>query len=456
MKASNNGNTFNVLVISTQPPSYSGNLGGDIISALQSQGCNVDYLSRFPENQSKRTKCLSIESKYSLDNIKSKIRTIVNVLPFKSTFNSLLRSINKLYYKTKPHKISYIPSTLSEGIALHHFDESRPFIPTGRIVKSINKQYDFIVTLYWHRFINSTTLREIYNKYQTPILIWAIDMAHITGGCQYFKNCRNFQNECGCCPALNSNDPKDQTHKNYVIKKQNYQSIKCALIGNTWINRFAAQSKLFDNKHLYNISCVIDEDIYHPESKITARKGSDKSIILLIRSSKELRKGGRYALDAIQDCFKALPQSITDKINIHTIGDDTIQKELTELNISCIDNGIVSRDKLIQLYQVATYFLSPSVDDAGPSMVNQSMMCGTPVVCFNNGTAMDVIQNRVDGFKTDDISSDGYAALLKEAVLIANTSQYEQMCLRARESALKYNSKQAVGRALIEVYKSIR
>ena len=55
--------------------------------------------------------------------------------------------------------------------------------------------------------------------------------------------------------------------------------------------------------------------------------------------------------------------------------------------------------KLVKCYQAADTFLNTSYDDAGPSMINQSIMCGTPVICYDNGAALDVIEEGVSGFK---------------------------------------------------------
>lgn len=450
-------NSLKVLVISTRPPSYSGNLGGDVVSALESQGCDVDYLCRFPDDISSGKSYISIESSMSMDQNKGRIKKVISKLPFNNLLLKGFKTLNRLYYELRPHKRTFIQSAENDGIALHHFDESRPYMPTSELTRHIHGEYDFIVTMYWHRFINSTTLKDLYDHYKTPILIMCIDMAHITGGCQYFKNCRNFEHQCGCCPALDSKDPEDQTHTNFLIKSDNYHSIKCGLIANSWINAFAKKTGLFPEEHLFNISCVIDQDIYCPADKQAMRKelGIDKPVVLLIRSSKELRKGGYYALKALANCKKILAPEVLNSILIASIGDETISAELKKHDIDCVDFGFVNRDKLIKLYQASTYFLSPSVDDAGPSMVNQSMMCGTPVICFNNGTAIDVIQDKTDGFKTDEITPKGYTDILIEALKIANSPEYEVMCRMARKAAMKYNSKEAVGAAMIEAFHAI-
>lgn len=448
---------YKVLIISTNPPSYSGNLGGDLYLALTSVGCDVDYLSRFPADGEKHANYKYLEPRVTLKSIIKFLRNCAEKVGCGTIFSRFIDSLRKIYYKIKPYRNNFIASTNDSGINIHYIDERKPFFKTSKILKAINKNYDFIVTMYWHKFINSTTLKELYNKLRIPILICGIDMAHITGGCQYFNNCRNFENECGNCPGLNSNNPDDQSHLNFLCKKNNYQSIKCAFIGNTWINNFAIKSKLFQDNKIVNISCIVDEDIYKPANRNEIVKKNDihQNIILLIRSSQEIRKGGKFAIEALRRLKSELPKNIIDGIIVLTIGDETLSKQLKALNIQNKNLGFVNQEQLIELYQLSTYYLSPSIDDAGPSMVNQSMMCGTPVICFNNGTAIDVIQNNFDGFKTDDITFDGYCSILKKAILTANSIEYKKMCQNARESAMIHNSKKAVGTKFICAYLSI-
>ena len=48
---------------------------------------------------------------------------------------------------------------------------------------------------------------------------------------------------------------------------------------------------------------------------------------------------------------------------------------------------------------MADIFVSPSIQDTGPMMVLQSLMCGTPVVSFELGNSIDYIVNYKTGFR---------------------------------------------------------
>ena len=87
-------------------------------------------------------------------------------------------------------------------------------------------------------------------------------MFTFTGGCFYFMECRNFLKGCGCCPALASNDPNDQTAKNFRTKKQMYASMNYAIGLNTWMQRFALPTGLFDKRRVISTSAAVDENLF--------------------------------------------------------------------------------------------------------------------------------------------------------------------------------------------------
>jgi glycosyltransferase involved in cell wall biosynthesis len=50
-------------------------------------------------------------------------------------------------------------------------------------------------------------------------------------------------------------------------------------------------------------------------------------------------------------------------------------------------------------YKAADVFICPSIEDSGPMMINQSLMCGTPVVSFEMGVAFDLVITGETGYR---------------------------------------------------------
>ena len=62
--------------------------------------------------------------------------------------------------------------------------------------------------------------------------------------------------------------------------------------------------------------------------------------------------------------------------------------------------GYINDDeKLSMIYQAADVFVCTSIQDSGPMMINEAIMCGTPVVSFEIGVVNDLVLNGESGFK---------------------------------------------------------
>lgn len=436
-----------ILILSTHRPSYSAGLGSDVMRCLKEGGHDVDFLCKYSTEFPKRG-YKSIESRSAIKSICARFFS---------------KRIKSLFYKSRPDsspKDLYKEKGMifNDSYEIHYPDECRPGFPVDQLLEHINKDYDLVITLWWFDFINSTALKEIYNKLHCPIMILSIDMAPVTGGCFYFNACRRFERECGKCIAIGSDDSNDFTHRNYLVKRDNYAAINCAFLGNSWMNEFALRSGLFPKKNIFKIGCIIDENEFIPADRRELRSElglAHDSIILLARSSKELRKGARFIIHAIN----TLPERFTERCSIVlvSIGDECLREHIQNKHIRHEYMGRIDRKALIKLYQISDFFLSPSIDDAGPSMVNQSQMCGTPVVCFNNGTAVDVVINGQSGFKTDDISEKGFSEILYRAIDMACNDKvsYDELRVTTRSTALMTSSKARFQENIMEYYQKM-
>jgi len=56
-------------------------------------------------------------------------------------------------------------------------------------------------------------------------------------------------------------------------------------------------------------------------------------------------------------------------------------------------------------YQAADIFVCPSVEDGGPLMIPQAMMCGRPVVSFRSGYALDLVKTMQTGYLCENTDS---------------------------------------------------
>lgn len=439
-----------ILILSTHPPRYSAGFGQDVMDALTAAGHEVDFVSRLedPANPSS-SKVICKPS-----GLKVFLRTFLS--------SERVERIGERVRRLKGKKSAppdYV--IFNGGYEIHYPDENSPALPVEKVVGALDSSYDLVITLWWFGMITSTTLKALYARLKCPILIYAIDMAPITGGCFYFKDCRNFYNGCGNCPALDSASPNDFTHRNFLIKKENYSGMPVGFMGNSWMNDFAVKSGLFTSGNVFNVSVIINDREFSTRDAKIARIETglpqERKVIFLARSSAEPRKGCRHIIEGVVRLWNTLGEKEKKEFEIITVGDSTIHDALCVKGVNSTWLGKLDRSALVTAYQSATFFLSASEDDAGPSMVNQSMMCGTPVIAFDNGTAQDVVVNGVTGFKSSNVSTDAYAEQIRKAWIIAyDKSRYEKMRSDTRLKAEEFNSPASVSERIVKAYKVLR
>lgn len=418
---------LNILILSSYPKSYSGNLGGDLYDALDKAGHNVFYGYEGIEEQ------------------QISVMTYFDSLKKRSFIQKVCSKIHKFIYGTANRNGYYF---LIE-------DELHPNLPGRLRIDKIKGSYDLIIILFTVRFISASIIKQLYERFNCQIFISSIDMYHITGGCFYFKNCKNFKNECRNCPAFDILH-KNKAHENFLYKKRIYNDAKVTFTCNTWVRQFAEQSNMFENARIATKSFGLNQDIFKPmdrdQCKSDMKITSQHKFVMLTRYDSHPRKGFAYTVQAIKDLVKEMEEFEKGGLLLLIVG-NVNKEDFWEIPIQTKCLGRVSIDDLIKAYNVADVFISSSIDDAGPSMVNQSMACGTPVISFHIGTALDVLYQGVSGFSAENKSQVGFSNCLKK---MYNLSFEEKQHMRktTREIALKYNSTKATSDFYEQTYYS--
>lgn len=427
-----NETPLKILIISSKNATHSANLGLDSMSALKKAGHDVDFIS--PEDNS------------------------IQLQGYR--FLLLLRKLLLNIY-LRFNKIARRPAEFKKEYYFPCIKEDTPPIPSFIITRAIRKKYDLIITLFWQGMLSSQSLLDIYRETKTPIIIQPVDMFPITGGCYYPGDCKKYLDGCKNCPVYTSLQAKKQIEKNWLLKQKIYSEINCAFTSNSYILSKISGSGMLKGVPLNFKSIVINEDIFKQREISSTRKRleipENKKFIIMSRivpfTPEHDRKGIKYLIGAINHFSDELSPIEAEKVLLLVVGRGG--KELaTKVNIDTLDLGIVDLNKLIDAYSVATLFISTTFDDAGPSMVNQSIMCSTPVLCYDIGTAIDVIKHKINGYKADIHNEDG---LTKGLQFFYNLTDEEYLECRenTRKIALQYNSLKAYSNAIESTYKKI-
>jgi glycosyltransferase involved in cell wall biosynthesis len=393
----------------------------------------VDILSKYPLKK-------EFFNVYSVCyNYEKFIHRCFNFLKIK--FKSFIKKItNNIEKKTLPYYFFGI-------------NQENPPVNPKRIVNKIEKEYDFILVFFWQGLLNATTLYEIYKKTKKPLLLIAADMFPMTGGCSYFWDCDRLQNSCGKCPGISSNDENDTTRKNFLFKKEVLSNLNCVFLGNSWQLKHAAKSGIF--KNMEKIYPIIDENVFKQRDKLLLKKKfnySDKIVLFFgAIGINDPRKGFTYLLNALK-FISELRTDLIENMVLLVAGSGEKVEGLDKFEVKY--TGHLTFDQLAEHYALSDVFLSPSIQDAGPMMLNQALMCGTPAVAFNIGTACDIINDKTGYLAKYKDSKDFCNGIIQ--IITKSDIELQEMSEICRTQSLERSSYKGFRNGILTSYNKIK
>ncbi len=431
---------LNILLLSGRMPYEFSGLGADLIKSLTQAGHNVQF---------------------GFDGIEK----ILSEIRKPSRFGVINKWYNGFHYYFRKYLnslVDFLPpikEASRDGMTIYNYCEEKPRVSVELIVDRINGNFDLCIFLFDHGMFTAKTYKAIYDKFHCPIIINAVDLLPITGGCYYFGKCDHYLQECGYCPIMGGLYRNDQTHKNYLFKKKVYDSIECAFFGNTWMIRNAEKNGILKHCLMKNISFNLDENVFKPLDIATCREHlgipESKKYIFLYRYRRgNWRKGMGIMEEGVNNLYNTLTPSEREKVLIVLIS-ERCENASDVFKLDVLQLGYIDDKALIEAYNAATAFLCSSIEDAGPSMINQSMACGTPVVAFDTGTAIDVIDDGVNGFKVPLTAKENWGDGLIKLCRMSDEA-YIKMRREARKTAMEKNSLGVYAKAVEDVYKYFR
>jgi glycosyltransferase involved in cell wall biosynthesis len=200
-------------------------------------------------------------------------------------------------------------------------------------------------------------------------------------------------------------------------------------------------SALFGSHRIERIGLPIDTSIFHTGDRAHARRAlgiaPDKRVVFFGSSYlNEPRKGSSYlvaALGRLRKTLEAPPASVSrcddrylkpDDILLLFSGKNGDELKL-QLPFASHELGYLTDERrLATAYRAADVFVCPSIEDAGPMMIPEAMLCGTPVIAFDMGGAPDLIES----------GQTGYLARLRDAADMAQG--IEQVLLSPAREAM--------------------
>jgi glycosyltransferase involved in cell wall biosynthesis len=316
-----------------------------------------------------------------------------------------------------------------------------------------------IINLHWinEGFLSLKSI-SLLAALKKPVVFTLHDMWAFTGGCHYNHGCEKFLDNCGNCPALKFRKVNDLSRKIYYIKSTAYKYLNFSVSAcSNWLNLEAKKSSLFHNRKIRTIHNPINTDIFKPNEKLNSCKELnlplDKNLILF--GAMELtneRKGFRYLISALKIISEHQHEYLVNT-NIVILG-LTGGMDLSEIPFQIHVLGkITDENKLIDCYNAADIYVTPSLQDNLPNTVIESLSCGTPVVAFNTGGMSDMIEHLKNGYLAELKSSQDLAAGI--VTLLSDSELLLKMKVKCRETALNKFNEESIAKQYSAYYSEL-
>ena len=261
-------------------------------------------------------------------------------------------------------------------------------------------EIDVVVLHSITRLLTVREIRSIHEHYGAP-LVWALaDQAPLTGGCHYSYDCDGYTARCGRCPQLGSESEDDRSRTVLERRLELLSPLPIVFVAASsgvgdWVRRSAA----FGSHRVERIPAITDDRIFRPFDRGAAREllevPQDAAVVLLGAGNLVLARKGvvDYAIPALRRLKELAPDLEVFVLAVGGRGDEL------ELPYASRAVGALSDSIAIALgYQAADVYLCPTIADAGPLMIPESLLCGTPVVAFDVGYAVDLIRDGETGY----------------------------------------------------------
>ena len=274
-------------------------------------------------------------------------------------------------------------------IGVYDFDAEAnfPAEPIIRDARARAEKWDLVVVHWAGAFVTPATVGEIAQALGARVVLWQVDMAHVTGGCHSNLGCVKYQTGCGACPLIGSKDEDDVSSRQAANRRKTWKELGAVLLAPTeWSARQARDSWITGGLPSKVFPIPLDLDVLRPVEDPRAARAAlgipPHARVLLVRGIDPALtyKGFGLLLEALR-----LLDAQGVALHVAVLGETGLMGPGWK-HVTYTELGVRRGDAAIAVaYQSADFFVNPSTNDNGPMMVGEALVCGVPVVAYPVG-----------------------------------------------------------------------
>lgn len=293
-------------------------------------------------------------------------------------------------------------------------------------------------------------------------LVWTMHDKHLgTGACGYpefWGSCERWRTGCGRCPkAQREGWSIDLTRLVYARKRSIVAQTEMAIVApSEWMFTFLTSNPITRNHLVRRIPNGVDTDVFSPRPPDAARRELglpiDGRLLLCVATHLgQPRKGSQYHQPLLADLKSAYQNT-----SLVLVGNPPTAERLAELRAILPVHvlGLINEPAILaKVYSAADMFVTTPMIDNFPSVVLESMACGTPVAAFRVGGIPDVVIPD----RTGTLAELGDTTALASQIdrLLGDRAKVAQMRAYCRQLAVEYYGLDVQAAQYMELYQDL-
>lgn len=290
----------------------------------------------------------------------------------------------ELWVKGVRRKDIFKVSTGRYGVGLHR----HPFVAEADAV-IVNWASQGFLSLASLEKITATSKPVIYTMHD----LWpATSLCHLPGNCPRFTE----TTPCATCPYFNGKRGSLLRREIAATKRRVFAADNLRLVAvSNWQRDQALRSAILPGKEITVIPHPFPVDLYTPGEKVTP--DGKRLIVMAAARLDDSVKDLPAAIDTLNTFAWEYP-ALAANVEVAFVGELRDDTELKRLRLPHTSHGLLTPDRLRDLYARATVVLSSSLYETMGATLMEGMAAGAIPVSYGDAGQTDIVTDTVNGF----------------------------------------------------------